>query len=171
VNPGGHGRQVEVKPFLLVVEQFQAVRAVVARPAFNPLAVNDLDPTVSDQHVVFVGDHLRRILSGYVQHYNPERPRQELGNRPLTCGDASEAVGLPTGELYFRKRVGRLLKHNKLRAAWRPSAPLTLSYFRVSSPTAKVGPAIRGGICWRKEPFALRPWDHISSDNTKSQRQ
>jgi putative transposase len=65
-----------------------------------------------DRFMVFGEDHLRHIVSQYVEHYNEERPHQARDNLPLGVRPAK--VGEPpsrAGDITCHSRLGGLLKH------------------------------------------------------------
>jgi len=57
--------------------------------------------------ILFGQDHLRHVVSEYVDHYNQERPHQGLGNRRL-CKHAPPPE--PAGQVLCRERLGGLLR-------------------------------------------------------------
>jgi putative transposase len=65
-----------------------------------------------DRFVVFGEDHLRHIVSQYVEHYNEERPHQARDNLPLGVrpADIGEAPSPPRA-ITCQSRLGGLLKH------------------------------------------------------------
>jgi putative transposase len=67
-----------------------------------------------DHFTVLGEQHLRLILSEFVEHYHEERPHQGLGNKPLADpGQPPPAKG----KIRCRKRLGGLLKHYHRQAA------------------------------------------------------
>ena len=67
-----------------------------------------------DHFIVFGEDHLRHLVSSFVEHYNTERPHQGVGNVPLKI-----AGDVPTneGEIVCHERLGGLLRHYERKAA------------------------------------------------------
>ena len=65
-----------------------------------------------DRFIVFGEEHLRHIVSEYVEHYNQERPHQARDNLSLTVAAPSEPSRLPLpAAIECRTRLGGLLKH------------------------------------------------------------
>lgn len=68
-------------------------------------------------HFLILGEnHLRHVVTGYVGHYNEERPHQGRGNVPLPVAQAADAgeppiLPFPKGEVKCREWLGGLLRH------------------------------------------------------------
>jgi len=68
-----------------------------------------------DHFVVLGEDHLRYLVSEYVDYFNAERPHQAMDNRPLTA--TPETTAPADGEILCRERLGGLLRHYYRQAA------------------------------------------------------
>ena len=67
-----------------------------------------------DHFVVLGEDHLRYLVSEYVDYFNPERPPQAMDHCPLT-GSVRDSPS--EGEILCRERLGGLLRHYHRQAA------------------------------------------------------
>ena len=93
-----------------------AVKKVVPRKpnqnAFAERWVQSVQQECLDRFVVFGEDHLRHIVSQYVEHYNEERPHQARDNLPLTVRPADVGqIPSPPRAVTCHSRLGGLLKH------------------------------------------------------------
>lgn len=102
-------------------EGIKVKRHTPASPNLNAYVerfIQTIQQECLDHFVVIGQQHLNHIVSGYLAHYHAERPRQGLGNVPVTVAskqaDNEEAV---IGEVIRRDRLGGLLKHYERRAA------------------------------------------------------
>jgi transposase InsO family protein len=57
--------------------------------------------------ILFGEQHLRRVISEFVAHYNADRPHQSLNNAPLTKHDG---LPPPDGDVVSDERLGGLLR-------------------------------------------------------------
>jgi putative transposase len=86
------------------------------RNAYAERWVQSIKCECLDHFIVFGEDHLRHLVSEYSTHYNGQRPRQGLGNRPLTGEPPAEGDG--SVPLVVREeRLGGLPRHYRRQAA------------------------------------------------------
>ena len=59
--------------------------------------------------------HFDRLVRGYLTHFNSERPKQALGNRPLPEAGEPEPTVLrfPQAGVVCEHRLGGLYKHDR----------------------------------------------------------
>ena len=80
--------------------------------AFAERWVQSVQQECLDRFVVFGEDHLRHIVSQYVEHYNEERPHQARDNLPLTVRPADVGqIPSPPRAITCHSRLGGLLNH------------------------------------------------------------
>ena len=74
---------------------------------------------VLDHFIVFGEQHLRYLISSWLDYYHHHRPHQGLGNELLTrSGSPPEPVEhIPLSEVVCHTRLGGLLRHYEQKAA------------------------------------------------------
>jgi transposase InsO family protein len=88
----------------------EVVTTAFQAPNMNALAerfVGSIKRECLDRLILFGDDHLRRVLSEFVAHYNAERPHQGVGNKTLT---PAAAEPLLHGDVVVDERLGGLLR-------------------------------------------------------------
>lgn len=100
------------KPFrdLLTASGVQVVRLPRESPNLNAHAerwVRSVRRELLDRLVLIGEDHLRRVVTSYIEHYNAERPHQGLGGAFV---DADPRSANRSGRVVRRDRLGGLLR-------------------------------------------------------------
>src|SRR6266852_1898182 len=95
----------------------EPVKVGPAAPNLNSHAeqfVSSIKSECLDHFIVFGEEHLRLLVSAYVEHYNEERPHQGVGNVSLKVAADDPAS---EGEIVCHERLGGVLKHYERKAA------------------------------------------------------
>lgn len=94
-------------------EGVAVIRIPPHSPNMNAYAerwIGSLKAECLDNFIVFGEDHLRYILSEYVQWYHESRPHQGMGNVPLSGEGLPEPAILSLEDVVCEERLGGLLK-------------------------------------------------------------
>ena len=103
----------------------ELIRYADCKPVRLPARSPNLNPHLERFHrsikeealnrMIFFGERsLRKVVASYLRHYHSERNHQGLGN---TLIDPGEEVGLCSGDIATRERLGGLLRYYYRRAA------------------------------------------------------
>jgi putative transposase len=98
-------------------ERIRILRTAIRAPKANAVAerfVRTVRAECLDWLLILNRRHLERVLRGYVEHYNTERPHRALALRPPD--PSSAAKGAAVGEIQRRDKLGGLI-HEYYRAA------------------------------------------------------
>jgi transposase InsO family protein len=93
---------LEAAGIRLVKTPFQAPNANAHSERF----VRSIKHECLDRMILFGEQHLHRVVTEYLEHYNRERNHQGIGNE-LIEGAAAKGVG----DIEYRARLGGLVKY------------------------------------------------------------